>query len=105
MKIIKLTKGLFSVVDDADYDRVNAYKWHVNHTGNGTRFYASRSIWKEGNRRIYMHRFITSCPDGQEVNHINGNTLDNRRSNLEIVDKKTNLHKRKFVRSEERRVG
>lgn len=48
------------------------------------------------NKRLYVHRlvaeyFISEIPNGYEVNHINGNTKDNRVENLEIVSHKENM--------------
>lgn len=37
-----------------------------------------------------MHRFIMNASHGQEIDHINGNRLDNRRENLRFVDRSTN---------------
>lgn len=75
-RTIELTRGYQAVVDDEDYDRLVALgKWQVNVTGRHV--YAIHSL----NRgRLYMHRvLIAGVP---LVDHINGDGLDNRRSNL-----------------------
>ncbi|MBB6677499.1 HNH endonuclease [Cohnella lubricantis] len=41
---------------------------------------------------MHMHREVLNAPDGFEVDHINGNTLDNRKSNLRIVTHQRNMH-------------
>lgn len=68
-------------MDDGDFDELSAYKWRCE------KGYAVR--WELGNRRerkaIYMHREIMSAPDGMQVDHINRNRLDNRRSNLRLA--------------------
>lgn len=47
--------------------------------------------WKNKRNRIYMHRAILDAPDGMQVDHINGDTLDNRRSNLRLVTPTDNM--------------
>jgi hypothetical protein len=72
MKMIKLTKGYETIVDDDDYDRINAFRWHI------CKKYAHR--WYFG-KAIYMHKYIIGIDNGI-VDHINGDKLDNRKSNL-----------------------
>jgi hypothetical protein len=68
---IPLTRGLVSLVDDADYDRVTAAgSWQAK-KGRST-YYARRSS-------VPLHRFLTGW---QMTDHINGDGLDNRRTNL-----------------------
>jgi hypothetical protein len=43
--------------------------------------------------RIRLHRRLTGAPDDLEVDHINENKLDNRRSNLDVVTKDENMHR------------
>lgn len=78
MKQIPLTQGKFAVVDDADFEWLNQWKWGFS-SG-----YARRLIWVKGGKGkqiiVYMHRLIMNPPD--VCDHINGNRLDNRRSNL-----------------------
>lgn len=40
--------------------------------------------------RIYLHRYITKAPDGIQVDHINGDRLDNRSKNLRVCTNKQN---------------
>ena len=77
---IPLTKRKFAIVDKADYERLNKYKWFVM-DGRDGQFYAGRT---EGYRIIPMHREIMQAPPGMVVHHINHNGLDNRRCNLQI---------------------
>ena len=76
---IPLTRGLFAIVDAADYPELSKYKWYAQR-GGGT-FYAARS---SNGRVISMHRQIMQPPEGMVVDHINGNGVNNRRRNLRV---------------------
>lgn len=81
MKYIELTQGKRAIVDDEDFEWLNQWKWHASDSGFG--FYAKREFNKNKIRnRIRMHRLIMDAPDNKQVDHINGNRLDNRRHNL-----------------------
>lgn len=75
---IKLTKNRFAKVDDSDYDWLSKYKWCASNVGR--RIYAVSTIH---GRKVYMHRLILRARNRQhQVDHINWDTLDNRRINL-----------------------
>lgn len=79
MRKIKLTRGKFALVDDADYHWLSQIKWR--YTTNG---YASGILFggtKTG-KTVLMHRLIMLAPDTMTVDHKNHDTLDNRRKNL-----------------------
>jgi hypothetical protein len=84
MKEIPLSKGTVALVDDGDFDILSKFKWY-HHSSN--RGYARGKI---DGKWTYMHRFITDAPAGSNVDHINRNTLDNRRLNLRICDQIVN---------------
>jgi hypothetical protein len=96
MKEISLAKSnLKAIVDDEDFLKVSDRVWCF-----GSHGYASahdKEAWKSKRKSsVLMHRFITDCPKGFQIDHINGNKLDNRRENLRIVTTKENqrnLHK------------
>lgn len=94
MKQIPLTKGKFAIVNDGDYEFLSNWKWSASF--NGSLWYAQRS---EGPRllrkTVQMHRFIMSAPRGMEVDHINGDTLDNRRENMRLCSRLQNGRNRK----------
>ena len=75
MKKIKLTQNKHVFVDDIDFDNLSKYKWYF-HFG-----YAMRTDNKN-KKTLLMHRIIMNTPIYYQVDHINGNTLDNRRDNL-----------------------
>jgi hypothetical protein len=80
-KSIPLTQGKFALVDDEDYEYLNQWKWCCQ----SQEFidYAIRCIYGEiGHTTIRMHRVILHAKQGQIIDHINHNGLDNRKLNL-----------------------
>lgn len=88
MKRIPLTQGYEALVSDEDYERVSALKWYAAEMKPGY-VYAKRDFG--GGRQVGMHRFILGTPKGMVADHINGNTLDNRRENLRSVTHAENV--------------
>jgi len=85
-KKIKLTQGKFALVDDADFDWLNQWKWYAQKQRNT--FYAVRNVRVGLKQKIVkMHRLILGLDfdDGRQGDHINMDTLDNRRANLRIA--------------------
>ena len=89
-KTIPLTKGYEAIVDDADYEWLSRFSWCMHK--NSKHSYAIRAgiQTKAGRRHIFMHREIVNCPRGLIVDHINHNSLDNRKANLRICNKASN---------------
>ncbi len=95
IRYIPLTKGLFAIVDAADYERVRQYTWCASCSGN--RVYAYR---KDRGKTVRMHQFIMNPPKGMVVDHIDGNGLNNRESNLRVCTQHQNLfNSRPIVKS------
>ena len=94
MKEIPLTQGKVALVDDEDYERITALKWTANlQKRRGDAWYAARNDRRRGiNRTILMHRVILDAPPGMQVDHVNGDGLDNRRSNLRLCSASENSH-------------
>jgi len=85
MKEIPLTQDKIALVDDDDYGELCKFKWHA-YIGNNTWYAKRNSSMVSGKRHtIKMHTAIICTPLGMQVDHINGNGLDNRRENLRIV--------------------
>jgi hypothetical protein len=90
-KILLRNSGNYAIVDDEDYDFINSFgSWYENEQG-----YAVKSVHVNGKtRRIRMHAVINETPEGLVTDHINGDKLDNRRSNLRSVGSMINAWNR-----------
>ena len=87
---IPLTQGHTAIVDDEDF-WVGYKKWFAD-VRDG-QIYASSNRPKAKGKHIgliRLHQVIMLPPEGMEVDHINGDTLDNRRCNLRLVTKSQN---------------
>lgn len=84
MKEILLTKGNKAKVDDCDYEYLSQWKW-----------YLSNGYAISNNKRKKMHRLIMDAKDGELVDHIDRDKLNNTRANLRIVNKQENIHNQK----------
>lgn len=82
---IPLTRGMVAIVSACDFEWLNQWKWQAGRTTNGKCYVVRRATITTGVRRnLSMHRLITHAPRGTEVDHRNGDSLDNRRCNLRI---------------------
>ena len=83
---IRLKRNKWVIVDEADFDKVRNDIWTYD-----PKNYAMRNLYKP-NKIIYMHRVLLEpIPDGFDVDHINGDGLDNRRSNIRACEHWKNL--------------
>jgi hypothetical protein len=93
MKEIPLTQGQVALVSDEDYERVAQYKWSARWHPRVHNFYAIRNDYTGGKHTTpLMHRFIMAAQPGEQIDHRNGNVLDNRRENLRRCTAGDNSH-------------
>lgn len=86
--LIRLTQGLYALVDKEDCESVSKYNWYAKRCGGGKYWYAARNT-NEG-KSIFLHTAILGRKEGFEIDHINHNTLDNRRCNLRFCTHRQN---------------
>lgn len=84
MKKILLSKGIYTLVDDEDYPKLMLCKWwKVSSLRNPDRYYAYSQFRKNGKKiTIRMHRKILGLKKGEVCDHIDGDGLNNQKSNL-----------------------
>lgn len=92
MKYIELTKGYSTQVDNEDYENLSRYKWCAKLSRNAVYAVRNSSIKNGAKKRtIHMHREIMHPASGLVVDHINGDTLNNTKSNLRVCTHKENI--------------
>jgi hypothetical protein len=101
MKEIKLTRGYVAIVDDEDFERVSKIRWQSMPNRNG-KIYAkgclTAKLREEGSKpiQVLMHRYVMNAQPNTELDHINGDGLDNRKENLRFTTHQENLRNRRL---------
>lgn len=88
---IALRGGGYTLIDKKDEELVRGLRWYACRCRD--RIYARATT-----NRLFMHRLIAGAETGQEVDHINGDSLDNRASNLRVCTRSQNHHNSKGYR-------
>jgi hypothetical protein len=91
-KQIRISETAFATVDDEDYERVSAHKWHALKRADGNPRYARTSMKQPDGtfKCVLMHRFILDAADGALVDHRDGDGLHNIRDNLRSANSRQN---------------
>lgn len=94
--------GYDVLIDDEDYEKITSKKWrpYKKDIPRGRIYFTYGEYNGKNNDTIRLHRLIMNCTkgDGKVIDHVNGNTLDNRKCNLRfctIGQNVTNMAKRR----------
>lgn len=98
-----LKTGGFTLIDPEDYDFVAQWTWREHIKGQG---YVSRYIQVDGKPRyLLLHRVLLDPPPELEVDHINGDRMDNRRVNLRLATHAQNMWNLRNLRRSKPYIG
>lgn len=90
MREIPLSRGMVALVDNEDYEWLSQWKWQAKRS--------PPNHWSAYGRvngvPTFMHRLLIHVPDGMMVDHINRNSLDNRKENLRVANAQENARNR-----------
>lgn len=82
--------GKFALVDDEDFEKVTKHSWSLDLKG-----YVRAGVRREGkNISLRIHRVIMNEPRGMQIDHKDGNKLDNRKKNLRVCTNAENCRNR-----------
>ncbi|MEK4910603.1 HNH endonuclease [Niallia sp. FSL M8-0099] len=87
--IVETSSGVKFIIDSEDYEKVSKHSWKCDKNG-----YIRRTVWIDKKAKksttLALHRFLLNAPDDICVDHINGDILDNRKTNLRLATKAQN---------------
>ncbi len=89
VRIIPLTLVFSTQIDEADFELVGAYSWYSMKLKNTT--------YARSGTNLFMHRLIMNPSNHEQVDHLNGDGLDNRRMNLRVCTRSQNVQNRHKV--------
>lgn len=95
--------GYIALVDDEDFDWASGVRWRAMLAGSGRRYAISSE--RIAGKQALMHREIAARMLGrdkisnQEIDHIDGDPLNNQRSNLRLCSHRQNMRNRRKSRA------
>ena len=95
---IRFVQPKYAIVDPDDYERLKKYEWEARRSRRSPFYAARQAIHPSGIKckLIFMHREIIEIADGMLTDHINHNSLDNRKANLRpATPTQSNCNRRK----------
>lgn len=93
---VPLSQGREAVIDADDAAAIGEYNWSCV-VSKGLAYAFRNAVQPGGGKRVvYLHRAILCPPNGMQVDHINGDGLDNRRSNLRAVSAAENQRNKRI---------
>lgn len=100
MKKIPLTQGYFALVDNEEESMLKRHKWCVSVKATGVYAVRRVTVSPKKHRMVYMHRLLIGLKygDKKQADHINGDTLDNRKCNLRVCNHRQNQQNSKSAR-------
>jgi HNH endonuclease len=97
--LIVMPKGYIAIVDKSLWPKVRKFHWYAHISrGRGRKAGLPYARANVHGRRVYLHRFVTNCPEGFQPDHKNHQTLDCRVENLEIITNAENNRRRRCVK-------
>lgn len=101
MIIKKHDKEFIVLIDIEDIPIVNTVKWMLKYDKTIDNYYVTG--WERNNyknrKTLRLHNLLTSPPKGMETDHIDRNPLNNRKSNLRVVEPVINKQNKGFYRN------
>ena len=97
MKKLELSRGKEALLDDEDYIIAKRYKWYAHYRRG--KFYAATQLYDPATKTqslVSLHDVILWKPKGFIIDHINGDSLDNRRKNLRVCTYSENCQNTKI---------
>jgi HNH endonuclease/AP2 domain len=96
---IHFSDGTFTLVDAEDYPFLSELIWSRGLHGGGNTYVYRYETAEQDSKKLYIHRVILAAGPNEMVDHINGDTLDNRQANLRITTSQGNAQNRAKVRT------